>query len=487
MKKVLLQPQKKWKIYCVSYSHHDLGFGNYPHRLRTDIRHANIERPLRFCRETDSWDEDSRFRYVIETSEPITSFLATHSEADAAELARRIREGRIQIGAIHTTVNTEQMSHELLARLFYLTNRHTRDLLGVPADEDRPDRRRGRADLAAGHDVPRGGRAVFLPRPQRLRRVFPAGVGRGGLLLARAGRRSAEPRPDAYKPYGMGWDSLNAADEAAIMKIVDEAAKRQWPYDALLSQDGTDFQLITLDNATKIRNWNAKWAYPRLICSTMDMFFDAIVAQADPAKIKSFAKDGNNQWADQDSAAARVLAEARKQGEAIPTAEKFATIASVLAGGEYPWTDIYQAYHRLLLYHEHTDGTDNAFDGSRGNTQRIETEQAEMREMVDDAKYFSDRARQNALDRLAGLITTQAERTVIVFNPLSHPRTDLVRVAATDLGDEFGPDRRCDAAGRSLRSATGRSLFRRRRRAVAGLQVVPRCVGSARQCQRPRR
>ncbi len=77
VKKIILQPQKKWKIYCVSYSHHDLGFGNYPHRLRTDIRHANIERPLRFCRETDSWDEDSRFRYVIETSEPITSFLAT--------------------------------------------------------------------------------------------------------------------------------------------------------------------------------------------------------------------------------------------------------------------------------------------------------------------------------------------------------------------------------------------------------------------------
>ena len=79
----------------------------------------------------------------------------------------------------------------------------------------------------------------------------------------------------------------------------------------------------------------------------MDMFFDAVMAQADPAKIKSFAKDGNNQWADQDSAAARVLAEARRQGEAIPTAEKFATITATLAGGEYPWTDIYQAYHRF--------------------------------------------------------------------------------------------------------------------------------------------
>jgi hypothetical protein len=168
----------------------------------------------------------------------------------------------------------------------------------------------------------------------------------------------------------------------------------------------------------------------------MDMFFDAIAKEADPAKIKAFAKDGNNQWADQDSAAAAVLAEARKQGEAIPTAEKFATIASTLAGGEYPWTDIYQAYHRLLLYHEHTDGADNAYDPSRENTQRVETEQAEMREMVQDAKFFADQAREKALDRLAGLISTTAERTVIVFNPLDHARTDLVRIAVAELGQD---------------------------------------------------
>jgi hypothetical protein len=431
--KVLLQPQRKWRIYCISYSHHDLGFGNYPHRLRTDIRHANIARPLQFCRETDSWDEDSRFRYVIETSEPITSFLATHGEADAAELARRVREGRIQIGAIHTTVNTEQMSHELLARLFYLTNRHTRDLLDVPAS------RTGLIDDVIGlcwplatmcheADVPYffhgHNYCADCFKPASSEPLFywqgPGGDPRQRVLVYTV-------------PYGIFSDSLNAGDEAAIMKIIAEAVKKNWPYDVLLSQDGTDFQLVTLDNANKIRNWNAKWAYPRLICSTADMFFDAVMAQADPTKIKTFAKDGNNQWADQDSAAAMVLAEARRLGETIPTAEKFATIASTLAGGEYPWTDVYQAYHRLLLYHEHTDGADNAFDLSRENVQRCDTEQVEMREMVDDAKYFCDRAGRGALDRLARRIATDSEQTIIVFNPLSHQRTDLVRIRADEL------------------------------------------------------
>ena len=427
VKKIELQPQRKWKIYCVSYSHHDLGFGNYPHRLRTDIRHANIERPLQFCRETDSWDEDSRFRYVIETSEPITSFLATHGEADAAELARRIREGRIQIGAIHTTVNTEQMGHELLARLFYLTNRHTRDLLDVPpAKTAQIDDVIGLtwplATMCKEADVP-----YFFHGHNLCADCFRAGLRRSGLLLARAGRRSREQSAGAYAVLRRrtGIPSTRPTKRRSRRSSTRQT-KINWPYDALISQDGTDFQLITLDNADKIHNWNAKWAYPRLICSTMDMFFDAIVAQADPAKIKTFAKDGNNQWADQDSAAAMVLAEARKQGEAIPTAEKFATIASTLAGGEYPWTDIYQAYHRLLLYHEHTDGADNAYDPSRENTQRVETEQAEMREMVRDAKFFADRAREKALDRLAGLISTDGRADRDRLQP-ARPRADRSR------------------------------------------------------------
>jgi hypothetical protein len=438
VKKIVLRPQRKWRIYCVSYSHHDLGFGNYPHRLRTDIRHANISRPLQFCRDTDSWDKDSRFRYVIETSEPITSFLATQTEAQTDELARRIREGRIQIGAIHTTANTEQMSHELLARLLYLTNRHTRDLLDVPPAKT------GQIDDVIGLTWPlaticrEAGVPYFFHGHNYCGHCFQPASDEPVFYWQGPGGDPANRVLVLTRSYGMGWDSLNAGDEPAVLKIVDEAAKKQWPYDALLSQDGTDFQLVTLDNANKIHNWNAKWAYPRLICSTMDMFFNAVMAQADQAKIKTFTGDGNNQWADEDSAAANVLAEARKQGEAIPTAEKLATIASVVCGGEYPWTDIYQAYHRLLLYHEHTDGADNAFEPSRENTQRCETEQEEMREMVRDAKFFADRARQKALDRLAGQIATGYGRTLIVFNPLDHARTDLVRIATAELGRDAG-------------------------------------------------
>ena len=419
------QPAKKWQIFCVAYSHHDLGFGNYPHRLRTEIRHANIERPLEFCRATDSWDDDSKFRFMIETSEPLTSYLGSHSSVEAAELAQRIREGRIQIGALHNTANTEQLNQELLARLFYLTNRHSRDLLQIPPS------RTAQTDDVIGLTWPlatycaEAGIPFFFHGPNLCGRCLqpadsePVFNWRGPDNLGQVLMRSA-----FYGGYA--GDNPGDVSEAHILKSI-QTLGANWPYDALLLQEGSDFQLVTLDTATRIRAWNQHWAYPRLICATMDMFFDAIAAQVDPSTLKTLAKDSNNQWADQDANDASLLAEARRTGELIPTAEKFATLATAVAGQSYPWTDLYQAYHRLLAYHEHT----NAIDGIGPQLERMrryETELAENREMVTESRGLAEQVLQSSLSRLSESVARAASRTIVVWNPLTRQRTDIVKL-----------------------------------------------------------
>ena len=73
-----------------------------------------------------------------------------------------------------------------------------------------------------------------------------------------------------------------------------------------------------METANRIHAWNARWAYPRLICATMNMFFDDIARQAQPGQIKTFAGDGNNQWADQDANDAWALGQARCLAEDDP-------------------------------------------------------------------------------------------------------------------------------------------------------------------------
>ena len=236
-----------------------------------------------------------------------------------------MREGRIQIGALHNTANTEQLGHELLARLFYLSNRHSRDLLDVPASrtaqiDDVIGLTWPLATFCAEADVP-----YFFHGPNLCGHCLqPAdsepvfywqGPDRHGQVLTRSAFYG-----------GYAGDSPGDVSEAHIVNCINKLGAN-WPYDALLLQEGSDFQLVTLDTANRIHAWNAAWAYPQLVCATMDMFFDAIAKQADPAQIKTFAKDSNNQWADQDANDAWLLGRARHAGELIPTAEKFSTIA----------------------------------------------------------------------------------------------------------------------------------------------------------------
>lgn len=419
-RKLEWQPQKKWTIYCCSYSHQDLGFGDYPHRLRTSIRHENIRLPLQFCRETDNRPEDSKYRFNIETSEPITSFISFFGKDAARELARRMREGRIALGRLHNTANTEQLSHELMARLFYMSGRYAVDLLEVPANKtmlnnDVIGLTWPLASYAAEADVP----------------YFWHGYNGSGHCL-----QPAESEPVFYwngpddrgrpltrsAPYGgYAGDSPGNGDEAHILTCIMKLGAN-WPYHALLLQEGTDFQLATRNVANQIHDWNAKWSHPRMVSATLEMFFDAIANQAQPDDIRAFSGDANNLWSDQDYAAARASAEARWLNASLPAAETLATVSQVLAGGNDQWINLFQGYHRLLQYWEHT----NAKDSPRGNLAWYETELAENREMAEEACVYQQQVFRHAAGRLAGAIARSAEQNLIVFNPLPYPRTDIV-------------------------------------------------------------
>ena len=124
-------PPRKWKIYDIQVSHHDLGYADYYHFMRRDVREYGIEMGLDFCRKTDNLDDNCKFRWTVETSEPMTRFISSQKPEIIKELTERIMQGRIELGALHNSVYTEQMGYELMSRLFYTPNRYVRDLLHI--------------------------------------------------------------------------------------------------------------------------------------------------------------------------------------------------------------------------------------------------------------------------------------------------------------------------------------------------------------------
>jgi len=417
-KELTWQPQKKWTVYSCEFSHQDLGFGDYPHRLRTSIRHGNIVGPLQFCRETDAWPAEDQYRFNIETSEPITSFISFHGKDAARELAQRMREGRIALGRLHNTANTEELGHELMARLFYMSGRYAVDLLGAPASKTMQN------DDVVGLTWPL---ATYAAEADVL--YFMHGFnGCGGC------EKPAEFEPVFYwkapdssqhvlehaSAYGEG---SNIGLDDATRKLIASHTSSWQPYDVMFNQCGSDYLQSSRTFVDRIHAWNAKWAYPRLLCATMDMFFDAVSKEIKPSIIKTFALDSNNQWSDQDYAAACASGQARKLTESLPATETMASVAQAIAGGGDQWINTFQGYHRLLQYWEHT----NAKDVARGNMAWYETELEENREMVAEAGGYQQQVFSGASQRLADAISRTAERNLIVFNPLPYQRTDIVQ------------------------------------------------------------
>ena len=197
---------------------------------------------------------------MIETSEPITSFLGSHSEADAVELGRRVREGRIQIGGLQYR---QHGANELGTDGATLLSgaRHTPDLLGVAPGKT------AQIDDVIGLTWPlatyiEGGRRVLFFHGHNgcLQCLRPLGLSPCFIGMGRTARAQVLVRSIAYGGYE--GDNLGDASEAQISVHQDAGRHHPWPYDSLLLQDGTDFRLVTIDNAVKIHEWNARYATP---------------------------------------------------------------------------------------------------------------------------------------------------------------------------------------------------------------------------------
>jgi hypothetical protein len=463
------QPQKKWTLYLTSYSHQDLGFGDYPHRIRTTVRHANINWPLKYCSETDAWPKSEQYRWNIESSEAIESYISFYGKEKANELAKRIREGRIALGQLHTTVKTESMNSELLARLFYTSRRIVPDLLDVPRNktimlDDVPGFSYSFPTYAisAGcdylfHGYNFGTQGEKWPNGFITDTQTQTELGLGKSLYA-PGREAAcyfqgsdgqkiLSLAIGYSIWGLQADfsdfkASDKPDPDRVELVMRGLLNHGWPgnLDFMLLQDAVDFMLATKKGANRVHGWNQLYDWPRMATVTMDQYFDILknkVKQNEEygEKIKVFAGDNNDQWIDQKAATARLFGQALRTNVALPASEKISTIAHSLYGGINSHKELQRAYSQLLQYHEHTDGLGWAETDNREGMRTYETELAEHREQVNNADIIQASVRNDAVKRLICLVTRPEGKNIMIFNSLSQMRTEVVKSKNINLND----------------------------------------------------
>jgi hypothetical protein len=408
-------------IHSVAYSHGDLGYGNYPHVLRTENRLENLFRAIQYCEETAGWPTESQYRWQQEMAEPLPLFLGNCTPEQAAKLARYIREGRISIAATHATVLADRLNPESAARLFYLGGRLIPDLLetppariaiindviGVPWSLPIYCEAAGVPFLSLGHNT--CGRCVEMESAPIVRWTGPAGTGTvlafGSVYNYHAVNKPAKELPGAV-----------AADAGRIT-----------PNYLPVWLQGHDFSTTTMDMANAAKQWNVTGT-PKVQMSTLEMYLDALSTRQTTEKTPAVSKTGPCQWMDQPISNARLFGRTRRAAERLSTAEKFSSVAMVAASGGYPWFDFTIGWHNLLSGFEHTCGAACWRCKDTEGWRHYETEQVEHEEEGAVAASAADHTLNSALARLAAQIAATNADTIAVFNPLAQPRTDIVSI-----------------------------------------------------------
>jgi hypothetical protein len=395
---VTVTPQRKWTVYVVHHSHLDIG---YTDRQGVVLRNhlEYLDSALELAATTDDWPDDARFRWTVESALPVRRWLAARAAPVVARFAELARAGRIEVTALPFQLHTEACSVEELHRLLRFTD-DLREEYGIPVTSamhtDVPGAVVGLVDalaaagvryLSAAHNW--AGRSVpFLHHGQELSRPFwwrsPAGnrllvwftdtphgmaYMEGNVVGLAESLRATEDllpgyldalatRPVPYRHEAFGWSGLTGA----------ELTRPPYPHDLLhLRVQGGN-----ADNAgpspvppTIIREWNARFAWPKLRMATNTDFFEAAESRLGE-RLAEHTGDWTDWWADGLGSGARPLGYARRAQHAVRHAETLHTLARLSGQEPHPLTreEGDAASRSALLHRSRAVAESGAVDGA---------------------------------------------------------------------------------------------------------------------------
>jgi hypothetical protein len=424
-----LTPQRKWTIYLFHHSHTDIGYTELQSRIFK--KHAEyLDDVIKFCRETESYPDDARFRWNVEVAWAVENYMKQRPESRVRELFDLVKQGRVEVGAWYLQLS-DMFAHEELVRATYFASELARKH-GLPITS------------AMNDDVT----GWSWASPQVLSR---AGVRYFATGINETRSRAALRRPCAFyweSPDGsriLHWNGehylfanydlrIHEGEEKsrpALEKYLNGLeARGDYPFDLIafnISAWVTDNCPPGRKLSDVVRDWNGRWAYPKLRLSVLREFFTEF-EQKYGGQIPTYKLGWPDYWTDGIASTAFESGLNRLAHNELLTAEKAAAIAASLdREQEYPASEITEGQEISMFYDEHTWGAYNSID--EPDSELARGQWAFKSGFAYQAREVGRTLLAKNLGALAGRLKAPAEFSFIVFNPLSWPRTDVARAA----------------------------------------------------------
>jgi alpha-mannosidase len=440
-----LAPERHWTIYLFHHAHTDIGYTELQTRIFK--KHADfLDDVIKYCRETEGYPDDAKFRWNMEVSWGLQNYMRHRPESRVRELLDLVRQGRVEVSAWYLNLS-DLFAHEELIRATQF------------ASELR--RKYGVSITCAMNDDVTG---WSWASPQVL---SGAGVRYFATGINETRSRAALRRPCAFyweSPDGsriLHWNGehylfanydlrLHEGEEKSsslVEKYLTGLEVRgDYPYDLIafnISAWVTDNCPPGRKLSDVVRDWNERWAFPKLRLAVLHEFFEAL-EQKYGASLPVHKLGWPDYWTDGAASTAFETGLSRLAHNELLTAEKAGAIAAVLDPSfAYPAAELAEGQEHSMFYDEHTWGAWNSID--EPDSELARGQWAIKSSFAYKAREIARTLTANNLEALAARVKVPAEHGLIVFNPLSWPRTDVVRVTLPQaLADRKGQFRLTD-------------------------------------------
>ncbi|MCP9494879.1 MAG: polysaccharide lyase family protein [Pyrinomonadaceae bacterium MAG19_C2-C3] len=416
-----LNPGRKWTLYMVAHEHLDIGYSDFQTKLM-ELHSRIIDEAMEMN------GEHPEFHFSLDGYWQARQFLEGRSEAEKQKFFNLVRDRKIHVPAQHSVILTGFPTAEALLRSFYGSHQLNRAYGGA-------------WDYANATDVPSysWSYASILAASGLKYFAAAANADRGPtLMLGDLHRRSPFwwEGPDGSRvlmwyarhyhqvgsEFGLPTRIANGYEGLANFLRVYE--RPDYKSNSVLLH-GSQWENTSLypQQAGLAQEWNKLFAYPELRFSGFAEAMEKIAGD-DKDRLPVVRGDGGPYWEDGIASDALYAAMERETERRAVTAEKLATVASLVDSRSRPSRESLNCmWENIALMNEHTWGWGRSVTEPHSEDSVKELEY--KRASGTTARGCMEAVLDRAMTAIAGRIGTPT-RALVVFNALNWSRDGWV-------------------------------------------------------------
>jgi hypothetical protein len=412
-------------LFVVELSHLDIGFTDPPDEVAEFYKQI-IDQAVENCK------SDPDYVWTIEEIWQLEQWMARSNSTEIEELMNLTQQGRIGLTAGYATMHSGVMGHEEVNRFLYpgvkiagdwnvsIETLIQNDVPGYSWAYPQMLNKSGVKFMVTGintwldmgkPNIPMSDMPFYWEGPD------------GSKVLTWI---SFDAYIEGITTYGL--TDLQTAYNSLTVKL-PELESHGYMYDAVLVLRATgDNRNTDLAMTALARQWNSTYDNPKMVLAHPSDFFNYIISKYGKS-FPTYRGDWTSWWDILGMTQPQGVKKNRWVHDNILTVEKLSTINELLGLSGYPLADVQLAYQNAMEFDEHMTG------GAPWPGLMTAAETRRQNEILygyaASAYNKTYELLNNALDTFFESIASN-NTMIIVFNPLSWNRTDLVRINVSD-------------------------------------------------------